>query len=228
MAADLDVMFHAHVNEGVHEGEWCEANLDKRTLEHYLDLGVAGPRFLASQCVQMTDRELDIIADTGTRVSHMPLSNCEVGGGIAPITELLDRGTTVGLGTDGYINDMFEVMRGAFLLHKARLLDPGAMPAHDVLNMATEGAAEALGLDGIGRLETGYSADLQLVEATFPTRLTEHNLIDQLVLWRNASHVRDVMVAGQWRVRGGEVLGADLDQMRAATQRQAARLWAAS
>ncbi len=226
MAAALGVLTHAHCNEGTHEGEWCQQHHGKRTLEHYLDLGVAGPGFLASQCVQLSDREREIIAETGIRVAHMPLANCEVGGGIAPIPELVDAGVTVGLGSDGYVNDMYEVMRGAFLVHKARLLDPGAMPATTVLAMATEGGARALGLEGVGRLDPGWTADLQLVDASFPTPATPHNLVEQLVLWRNHSHVRDVMVAGEWRVRGGEVLGADLDRLRARTHEEAGRLWA--
>ncbi len=225
LATDLGVVAHAHCNEGVHEGHWASEHLGKRTLEHYLDLGVAGPGFLASQCVQLSDREREIIAETGTRVSHMPLANCEVGGGIAPIPELLDAGVTVGLGSDGYVNDFFEVMRGAFLLHKARLQDPGSMPASTVLGMATEGGAKALGLQNVGRLEPGWSADLQMIDASFPTPVNEHNLAEQLVLWRNHTHVRDVMVAGHWRVRNGEVLDADLDAMRARTHHQAHRLW---
>lgn len=225
LAADLGVLAHAHCNEGVHEGLWAEEHLGKRTLEHYLDLGVAGPGFLASQCVQLTAREREIIAECGVRVSHMPLANCEVGGGIAPIPELADAGVTIGLGSDGYINDFFEVMRGAFLVHKARLQDPGTMPASRVLHMATEGGAQALGLDRVGRLESGWAADLQVVDARLPTPLSVHNLAEQLVLWRNHTHVRDVMVAGTWRVRDGEVLGADLDRMRARTHEQARRLW---
>jgi len=228
IAADKGVVCHAHVNEGVHEGKWCEDNFGKRTLEHYRDLGVAGPGFLASQCVQMTAVELDIIAETGIRVTHMPLSNCEVGGGIAPIPELLGTGTTIGLGTDGYVNDMFEVMRSTFLIHKARLLDPGAMPAHDVLHMATAGAADAIGIEGAGRLDIGSHADLQLVDATFPTPVEEHNLLEQLVLWRNGSHVRDVMVAGRWRVTDGELVDTDIDQLLDATRHQSKRLWAGS
>lgn len=226
LATDRSVIYHAHCNEGVHEGEWCERHLGMRTVEFYARLGIAGPRFLASQCVQLSARERELIAERGMRVSHMPLANCEVGGGIAPIPELLAGDVVVGLGSDGYVNDFYEVMRGAFLLHKARLLDPGAMPAATVLAMSTEGGAVALGLDRVGRLEPGWAADLQVVDATFPTPVTEHNLFDQLVLWRNHTHVRDVMVAGQWRVRGGEVLDADLDAMRAATREQAERLWA--
>jgi cytosine/adenosine deaminase-related metal-dependent hydrolase len=99
------------------------------------------------------------------------------------------------------------------------------MPADRVLAMATAGGANALGLDNVGRLDPGWAADLQLVEVDLPTPLTAHNLAEQLVLWRSQHHVRDVMVAGRWRVRNGEVLGTDMDRLRARTQEQAARLW---
>ena len=170
----------------------------------------------------------DSMDERDVRVSHMPLANCEVGGGIAPIPELADAGVTVGLGSDGYVNDFYEVMRGAFLVHKARLQDPGTMPAARVLGMATEGGARALGLERVGRLEVGWAADVQVVDARFPTPVGEHNLIEQLVLWRNATHVRDVLVAGRWRVRNHEVLDADLEGLQAETRAQASRLWARS
>ena len=220
---------HAHVNEGVHEGRWCEEHHGMRTLEFYERIGVASPRFQASQCVQLSAREIDIIADTGVRVSHMPLSNCEVGGGIAPVLEMLERGVTVGLGSDGYLNDMFAVMRGAFLLHRAATLDPGAISAASVLHMATEGSARTLGLERVGRLAPGWHADLQLVELDgpggLPTPVEAHNLLDQLLLWRSAEHVSKVMVGGDWIVDGGEVVGADMAELRARTLEQAARLW---
>ncbi|MYB27618.1 MAG: amidohydrolase family protein [Acidimicrobiaceae bacterium] len=228
-AADLGVFCHAHVNEGVHEGRWCEEHHGMRTLEFYDRIGVASSRFQASQCVQLSPREIDIITESGIRVSHMPLSNCEVGGGIAPVLELLERGVTVGLGSDGYLNDMFAVMRGAFLLHRAATLDPGAISAATVFHMATEGSARTLGLERVGRLEPGWHADLQLVDLEgprgLPTPVEAHNLLDQLVLWRSASDVSRVMVGGDWIVEGGEVIGADIDELRAHTLEQAARLW---
>jgi len=226
LAADHGVLCHAHCNEGVHEAEWCVENIGVRTLEYYEQLGIASSQFLASQCVQLSDREIDIIGQTGIRVTHMPLANCEVGGGIAPISELLDLGVTVGLGSDGYINDFFAVMRGAFLVHKARLQDPGVMPAATVLRLATEGGANALGLEKVGRLQPGWKADLQLVDADFATPITEHNLFEQLVLWRNHTHVTDVMVNGHWKVRRGEVLGVDKAEMTQRLHVQAKRLWA--
>lgn len=225
IATDLDVFVHAHVNEGVHEGLWNERERNMRTFEWYESAGLLSSRFLASQCVQVSPRERELIAERGVRVSHMPMANGEVGGGIAPIPELLAAGVTVGLGSDGYINDQYEEMRAAFLLHKARLMDPASMPGRDVLRMATQGGADALGLDRVGRLEPGWAADLQIVGMDTPTPVTAHNLMDQLVLWRSGRDVRDVMVAGRWRTLDGVVLGADIDMLRAHTNEQAGRLW---
>jgi cytosine/adenosine deaminase-related metal-dependent hydrolase len=68
-------------------------------------------------------------------------------------------------------------------------------------------------------------ADLQLIDAEFPTPAAEHNLYHQLVLWHNHTHVRDVVVAGVWRVRDGVVLDAGLAAMRARVHENAKRMW---
>ena len=225
LANKHDVSLHAHCNEGSYEGERCEERYGHRTIEHYDYLGVAGSKFLASQCVHLTKREENLIAERNIHCVHMPLSNCEVGGGIAPIPELLDAGVTMGLGSDGYLNDMFEVMRGAFLIHKARLQDPTVMPAARVLKMATIDGAKALGLDKVGLLTPGFSADFQLINAQFPTPLTKENLVDQLILYRNSENVEAVMVGGHWRVLDGQVLGVDREAQRAELHKEAKRLW---
>ena len=225
LGRERNVLTHMHCNEGIHEGEYALEHFGKRTLEYYDELGVTGPHMLASQCVQLSARERAIIAEKGIKVTHMPLSNCEVGGGIAPVPEQLAAGVTLGLGSDGYINDFFEVMRGAFLIHKAHHQNPQVMPAHEVWYLATEGGARALGMEKTGRLQPGWTADLQLIDAILPTPTAEHNLYEQLLLWRNHTHVRDVMVNGRWRVRDGLVHDADLGQMRARVYENANRMW---
>ena len=225
LAEANNVMFHAHCNEGAYEGDWCEKTFGHRTFEHYEKLGINGPRFLASQCVHLSEREIELISSSGTRCVHMPLSNCEVGGGIAPIPELLEKDVCISLGSDGYINDMFEVMRGAFLIHKARLQDPGTMRADQVFEMATLQGAKALGLENVGTLEPGFVADLQLIDANFPTPLSEENLIEQVILHRSGNHVDSVMIDGKWKLRNGEILGVDLEKQRESVHRQAKRLW---
>lgn len=227
LAEEHDTLVHMHCSEGTHEPEYALAHFGQRPLHYYDSLGITGPRMLASQCVQVNEFEIALMAGRGVRMTHMPLSNCEVGGGIAPVPELVGAGVTVGLGSDGYIDNFFEVMRGAFLIHKAHHQDPRVMPAHVVWELATEGGAQALNLALVGRLQPGWQADLQLIDlTTLPTPPAAHNLYEQLVLYRNAPDVRAVMVAGQVRVRDGVVLDVDVHELIARTREQAARLWA--
>jgi Cytosine deaminase and related metal-dependent hydrolases len=132
---------------------------------------------------------------------------------------------TLGLGSDGYIDNFFEVMRGAFLIHKAAGLDPRLMPASLVYFLATEGGARTLNLEKVGRIEAGWKADLQLIAADFPTPEGEWNLYDQLILYRNPEHVRMVMVDGRILLKDGQ-MGTDYDpQARLSLHAQAERLW---
>ena len=225
LARDLGAKVHMHLSEGAYEPEYCLQKYGRRPVEVYHDWGLLGPEVLASQCVHVSPREIELLADAGVCVSHMPLSNCEVGGGFSPVPEMLAHGIPVGLGTDGYVNDFFEVMRGAFLMHKARLQDPTVMPASTTWKMATEGGARALGLDSRGRLQTGAHADLLTIRTDLPTPVETHNILDQLLLWRNAGSVVDVMASGRWLKRSGKVMGADTNALRARCQEAALRLW---
>jgi cytosine/adenosine deaminase-related metal-dependent hydrolase len=217
---------HLHCSEGTHEPEYALEHFGMRPVHYYDHLGVAGGSMLASQCVQLDPSEIEVLAARGVRVTHMPLANCEVGGGIAPLPELLAAGVTVGLGSDGYIEDYFEVMRGAFLIHKASHRDPRLLPAPQVWDLATESGARALGLERVGRLAPGWEADLQLIDvASLPTPLAEHNLLEQLLLYRCQEHVRGVMIAGRVRVRDGLVIDSDLPGLLERSRQAAKRLW---
>lgn len=226
MAQARRARVHMHCSEGSYEPEYSLEHVGLRPVHYYDRLGVAGPHMLASQCVQIDASEIGVLAARGVNVTHMPLANCEVGGGIAPLPELLSAGVNVGLGSDGYIDDFFEVMRGAFLIHKGNHCDPRVLPAHQVWGLATEGGARALGLDRVGRLEPGWQADLQLIDTTtLPTPPSEGNLLEQLLLYRNHNDVRGVMVAGSVRLRRGTGIDTDMSALVARTRRAAARLW---
>lgn len=172
----------------------------------YREKGALGEKTIASQCVVVSEREMDWLYETGTRVVHMPLSNCEVGGGFAPVPQMLEKGIEVALGTDGYINDFFTVMKGAFLLHKANARRTDVMPAHLVFRMATEYGAKSLGLTKSGCLAKGNNADFMVLQNTFPSPITKHNIYDQIVVYGERERVRDVVVAGNALMRDGELL----------------------
>jgi 5-methylthioadenosine/S-adenosylhomocysteine deaminase len=225
LAATHGVLTHMHVSEGTYEPEYCLREFCLRPMFYYDQLGVLGPGMLASQCVQVSQEEIDLMAKRGVRVSHMPLSNCEVGGGIAPVPEMLAAGVTLGLGSDGYITDFFEVMRGAFLIQKASHCNPQVMPADQVWYLATEGGAKTLGLEKVGRLAEGWQADLQLIEPHLPTPLAEHNLYEQLLLYCHQCDVQGTMTAGKVLMQAGKVVQADWDGLLKNTHAAAEQLW---
>lgn len=225
LANERGALLHAHCSEGTYEPEKTLEQHGLRTIEYYASLGILNPNLLLSQCVQLSPDEVDLLAKHDVRVSHMPLSNCEVGGGIAPIPQILDAGITAGLGSDSYIDNFFEVMRGAFLIHKANQCDPLVMPAARVWHMATEGSARAIGLQKVGRIEPGWQADLQLIQPVLPTPAAEWNLFDQLILYCNPQNVRMAMTAGNVLLKDGQLLTGDEEHSRQAMNVQAARLW---
>ncbi len=225
LAGERDAMVHMHLSEGTYEPQYCLDRFGARPVVYYDQLGILDDQVLASQCVQIDAEEIAVLSHRGVHVSHQPLSNCEVGGGFAPTPEMLAAGINVALGSDGYINNFFEVMRAAALVPKARLQDPGAMPAATVWTMATQNGARSLGNNDLGTLAPGHQADLLLIAADLPTPLAPHNLADQLLLWRNPRDLRGVMCAGRWLLRDGKVVGVDEKAVRARIREAARRLW---
>jgi cytosine/adenosine deaminase-related metal-dependent hydrolase len=217
---------HIHLEEGAYETNYCLKNYGKLPVEFYEEIGFLGPDLLASQCVHTKPKETEILRKHGVKVAHMPISNCEVGGGIAPVPSFLKEGLTVGLGTDGYIQDMFEVMRAAFLIHKGNLQDASVMPADTVIRMATIDSAEAIGLEkSIGSIAPGKKADLITVDLKAPTPVTPENLISHLVVFGDGNLVKDVIVDGELVMNDRKILAADETDIRKRCVDAAKDLW---
>jgi cytosine/adenosine deaminase-related metal-dependent hydrolase len=227
LAGKLQVGIQIHLEEGRYESEYSTQRHGKLPVEVYEEIGFLNSELLASQCVHTQPREAEILKKYDVKLSHMPISNCEVGGGIAPVPEFLQAGLTVGLGTDGYVTDMFEVMRAAFLIHKARLENASIMPAPVVFEMATVDGAKALGLEKrVGSIEVGKQADIVLLDSKkFPTPITPENAYSQLVAHGNGEDVDTVLVSGETIVEKGEM--KTLDERRAVREcsRTALQLW---
>ncbi len=168
---------------------------------------------------------MDTLFKHRVNMAHLPLSNCEVGGGFAPVPAMLEKGLRVGLGTDGYINNFFEVMRGAFLLHKANLENPEIMPAETVFTMGTSHGASAMRMEQTGKLEVGSFADIITIKPELPTPLNKENIFTQLVLYCNPENVMNVFVNGRQLKANGSLVDANMKDEYAAVKVQAARLW---
>ncbi len=226
-AREIGAKFHMHLSESVMEPAWCEEHYGMRTIEYYDSIGALDKDVVASQMVQLSDKEINMAAKSGMSAVSMPLSNCEVGGGVAPVPEMLAAGMQVGLGSDGYVNNFFEVMRGAFLIHKAYKQDTQAMPANVVYDMATAMGGRALGRPDLGVIAPGNPADVitMRVDDT-PTPINDRNFYDQVVLFRNPADVINVYVAGKALKENGQLTTLNKEAIRAELREAAARFWA--
>jgi len=226
LADDLGSGVHIHVEEGSYETQYSLEKYGKLPIQVYDDIGYLRSDLLASQCVHTRPQEIELLRRRNCKVAHMPLSNCEVGGGIAPVKQMIDSGIQVALGTDSYVTDMFEVMRSAYLIHKGYLQDASVMPAEVVFKMATVWGARALGLgDVAGSLEVGKRADMVMVEPNLSTPITPENVLTQLILFTTGRDVRTVMVDGSLLVDDGKVLTADEHAARSECAEVAKSFW---
>jgi 5-methylthioadenosine/S-adenosylhomocysteine deaminase len=199
----------------------------RTTPVQYLDtLGFFGPRTLAAHGVHLTAADIATLKKRGAGVSHNPESNMKLASGTAPVLSLRAARVPVGLGTDGAASnndlDMFEAMRQAALLHKLQSNDPRALPAADVLAMATREGALALGMDKeIGSLEPGKRADLIVVSMTSPRQAPMYDALSHLVYVTRGDDVRTTIVNGRVLMRERKVLTLDESAVLADARRLA-------
>jgi len=198
------------------------------TVEWLHSLGVLSPRLTLAHGVWLTEREIQLLAKTGTAVSHNPSSNLRLRAGTAPLNALRGAGVPLALGLDANgINDdddMFTEMRMALRLHRSPGMSADTPEPTDIFRMATEGGAGLLGAEEyLGRLAEGYRGDVVLLDTRrmFRPWYEEHADPLTLLLTRaRAEDVDSVWVAGRPAVRGGTVLGIDEAQCAEALAEQ--------
>lgn len=207
LAEQFDLPLHMHVAESR-----LQAVLARDAWGHgpILEMdrhGLLGPRFTAAHGVWLDAAEMDLLAQRGAGLAHMPASNLRLGAGVAPLRAALDRGIRIGLGTDGCNSadslDMFEATRLAANLTRIRDLARDAwIGAAEALTLATAGSASLLGLEA-GRIAPGLAADLTLLDLDHRAFTPLNNPLVQAVTTNASGAVREVFVAGRQVVAGG-------------------------
>jgi 5-methylthioadenosine/S-adenosylhomocysteine deaminase len=227
LARQYRVLIHTHASENREEIAIVESKSGMRNLAYLDTVGLTGPHVVLAHCVHLDEGEREILRRTGTHVAHCPSSNLKLGSGIADIVPLLSNGVNVTLGADGApCNnrlDMFTEMRTAALLQKP-FHGPQAMPAREILRMATISGARALGLgEELGSIEVGKRADLQLIDLHQLQTTPHPDLYSSLVYSATAANVRTVLIDGQIVMRDREHLTLHPDHLL-----QSARAWSQS
>jgi len=220
LANELDLPIHMHVHETRDEIEQSRKQYGMRPLSRLRQLGLTGPNLIAVHMTQLQDDEIDAYATSGGHVVHCPESNLKLASGFCPVARLLDAGINVALGTDGAASnndlDMLGEMQTAALLGKGSAGDPEALPATQVLQMATINGARALGLDGdIGSLQSGKAADITAIDLGRIETLPVFDPVSQIVYSAGREQVSHVWVNGELLLADGELTRIDTARLMA-------------
>ncbi len=192
---------HIHVAETEREVEESRRAHGRSPVARLAEAGCFDVPVVAAHAVYVDADDRRLLREGGASVAHNPGSNLKLANGIAPVQTLLDDGVNVSLGTDGAASNnnlnLFEEMHLAALLQKWLRRDAKALPARQVLRMATIRGAKALGLDArIGSLEVGKQADLIMIDAAQPHLAPRHDPVALLVYSAQAGDVCTVLVDG--------------------------------
>ncbi len=220
LAADeTGAPIHLHAVQSVFQKIYGLKRYGKTLIAHLDEIGLLGPNVVIGHCVWPTEADIQLLAATGTGVTHHPSCNLRQRNGIAPVFAMLRAGVKVGLGLDGKsINDdddFIQEMKVCYRLHRLPSLELNSphLTSREVLLMATENPAKLLGFgQELGRLEPGRKADLALLDyeaMCWPHVDPVHDPVDVLLYRGLGRHVRTVMVAGRIVVQDGRVLTLD-------------------
>ena len=211
----LGLGVHTHLLETRAQRDGCRRAWPHGLVREMDRRGLLAPGLSVAHGVWLDPEERTLLAERGVVVSHNPASNLMLGSGLAPLQGFRRAGVTVALGSDsantGGGADLFEIMRLAMML--PRLGDGdwrGWLKPSEVLRMATEGGAAALGLAGrTGRIAPGWQADLAIVDVGGSAAVAAVPSVATLVQHGGPQHVRATMVGGSWAYRDGRILAFD-------------------
>lgn len=229
-AARHDTGIQTHVQESLYERLEAERALGMSMTAHLRDLGVLSPRLSFAHAVWSSERDVEILAESGAAVSHNPSSNLRLRSGVAPLNGFLGAGVTVGLGMDGTTlgddEDMFAELRLAHRLHRTPRIGGAAPTLEQSFGLVTTGGAKLLRRDHeLGRIDVGVAADMVLVDLDrigWPYVAPEADPLAVVLQRAKQGDVRTVLVGGEVVLRDGWPTRFDLKAAGAALAEQVA------
>jgi 5-methylthioadenosine/S-adenosylhomocysteine deaminase len=218
-AAALGRKYHApiliHVAEMKKEWEDSQKQNGMSPVQYLEKIGVLGPDIVAAHCIFVDDADRKLLAQRGTGCVHNPSSNMMIASGVSPVPEMRRAGVAVGLGTDGPAGsnndlDLMEEIDLAAKLAKISKMDPLALNAKAVVEMATIDGARALHMEKeIGSLETGKKADLVMISLNEPNAVPMYDVYSQIAYSLKGSDVDTVVIGGRVVMRDRKLLTVD-------------------
>jgi len=238
-AAAAGACMHLHNTESPLERQWG-LQTHTRTPSQYLgEIGFLGSNVSCGHGVWYTEQDVELLVAHGVVTVHNPTSNLRLGNGIAPVSMYIDAGMTVALGSDGQglterANFLEELRLAAYFQRIPSAIFPARDPwtrglsARTVFEMATVSGAKAFRRDGIGRLQTGYRADMTLVNAkrmATPYLWPGHDPYTAVLQKAEPSHIDMVISRGKVLLDGGRIVTVDEERLTKRLQSMYEEIW---
>ncbi|ASI90705.1 8-oxoguanine deaminase [Vibrio mediterranei] len=215
IAKNESVMTHTHLCETLDEEDFCLEKFDMRPVDYLEDVGWLNERTWLAHGIHFNSEEIRRLGKAEVGISHCPTSNMMLASGICKNNELEKAGVKVGLGVDGSASNdgsnLIAEVRMAMYLQRLRY-GSNNVTHFDALRWATSGSARAMGRTDIGELAVGKQADIAMFKLDDIRFSGSHDPLAALLLC-GAQQADRVMVAGQWRVHDGAVMGVDMPQL---------------
>ena len=219
--------FHIHVAEGPGDQVDSLKKYGKRIVERLWEQGILGEKTLAVHCVHVSPAEMRILKETDSMVVHNPESNMGNAVGCGPVIRLFEEGILLGLGTDGYTNDMLESYKVGNIIHKHNLCDPtvawGEIPAMLFENNPL--IAGRFFSRPLGVLKKGAYADVVVTDYDPLTPMDGSNVNGHILFGMNGRSVVTTVCNGKVLMRDRKVLVADEAAVMSECRKSSAKLW---
>ena len=228
-AGGKEAGFHVHCAEGPADLAHSLHNYGKRIIERFYDAGVLGEKTLAIHCVHINRAEMELLRDTGTAVVHNPESNMGNAVGCGAVIQMKKEGLLVGLGTDGYTNDMIESYKVGNIIHKHHLCDP-TVAWGEIPDMLFNGNPEIAGRyfkAPLGVLKPGAYADVIVADYDPLTPMDGTNANSHILFGMQGRSVVTTVCNGKVLMKDRELLVCDEKELMAKCRESAKKLWSA-
>jgi cytosine/adenosine deaminase-related metal-dependent hydrolase len=210
IAAETGILIHTHACENLAEVDKINKLYGMGNIEYFKKIGISGANLCLAHCVHLNKNEKEILREDDIKVIHCPTANLKLGSGIAPIPEYLKNNITVSIGADGApcnnnLN-IFNEFRLAGLIQRPQY-GVGALPAHELLKMATINGAKTIQQEKrIGSIEEGKRADLTFIRENSIHSIPQSDIYNKIIYSAAASDVQHVMINGKWVLKNRKLI----------------------
>ncbi len=221
--------FHLHVAEHEYDQIRSMAMAGTRSVDRLLKHDILGDKSILAHAIHLDAREVQLIAESNSWVSHQPRNNQNAADGIAEVESYLRAGIPVCLGNDGLTNTMWREAEAAYFLQKIKHRDGRRLPGDQLLQIAISNnaalASKYFTEGRVGVIEPGAYADLIFVDYKPSTPMTVENLAGHYVFGFNESMITTTIVNGQVLMKDRVLTTLDEDEIKARSREIAPEFW---